>query len=71
MAEFLGFIVGGLLLYVGYLHLQLYINRRVIASLRATNVTLVEKPATQEYRPMLAAVGGIILVVLVLVASGG
>lgn len=62
--ELIVIVVGGMLLYVGYLHLQLHISRKVNAALRATNVTLVEKPASREYRPMLAALAGIVLVVL-------
>jgi hypothetical protein len=61
---------GGMLLYVGYLHLQLHISRKVNAALRATNVTLIEKPASKEYRPMLAALAGIVLVVLAMLNAG-
>jgi len=63
-------VIGGMLLYVGYLQLQLYISRKVNAALRATNVTLIEKPASREYRPMLAALAGIILVVLAMLNAG-
>jgi hypothetical protein len=61
---------GGMLLYVGYLHLQLHISHKVNAALRATNVTLIEKPASKEYRPMLAALAGIVLVVLAMLNAG-
>lgn len=70
MSEFMSMIVGGLMIYIGWLHLQLHISRRVIASLRATNVTLVEKPATPEYRPMLAAAAGILAVIMVMLMAG-
>ncbi len=63
-------VIGGMLLYVGYLQLQLHISRKVNAALRATNVTLIEKPASREYRPMLAALAGIILVVLAMLSAG-
>lgn len=69
MDGFLTVVVGGLFVYIGYLHLQLYISRRVIASLRSANVTLSEKPATSDYRPMLAALFGLALVALVLVSN--
>lgn len=67
MNEFMSIVAGGLMMYIGWLHLQLHISRKVIASLRATNVTLVEKPATQEWRPMLAAAAGLVMVIMVMV----
>jgi len=69
MSEFMSVVVGGLMMYIGWLHLQLHISRKVIASLRATNVTLVEKPATQEWRPMLAAAAGLVMVIMVMLLT--
>jgi hypothetical protein len=70
MSEFMSVILGSLLLYIGWLHLQLHISRKVIANLRATNVTLVEKPAAQEWRPMVAAAAGLIVMIMVMLMAG-
>lgn len=70
MNEFMSMLLGGLMLYIGWLHLQLHISRKVISNLRATNVTLVEKPATQEWRPMVAAAAGLIVMIIVMLTAG-
>lgn len=70
MNEFMSMLLGGLMLYIGWLHLQLHISRKVISNLRATNVTLVEKPAAQEWRPMVAAAAGLIVMIIVMLTAG-
>lgn len=52
--------IGGLLLYVGYLHLQLYISRRIISALQETTVT-AEAGSAPGLKPALAVLGMLIL----------
>ena len=72
MGTLLALVVGVLLLYIAWLHIQLYISRRVIASLRQTTVTIAQKRPTLDPRPVLAGLGGLILLVgLIVVWFGG
>ncbi len=72
MGTLLALVVGILLLYIAWLHIQLYISRRVIASLRQTTVTIAQKRPTLDPRPVLAGLGGLILLVgLIVVWLGG
>lgn len=72
MGTLLALVVGVLLLYIAWLHIQLYISRRVIASLRQTTVTIAQKRPTLDPRPVLAGLGGLILLVgLIVVWLGG
>jgi hypothetical protein len=61
MGTLLALILSVLLLYIAWLHIQLYISRRVIASLRQTTVTIAQKRPTLDPRPVLAGLGGMIL----------
>lgn len=63
MGTLLALIVGLLLLYIAWLHIQLYISRRVIANLRQTTVTIAQKRPTLDPRPVLAGAAGLILLV--------
>lgn len=72
MGTLLALVVGILLLYIAWLHIQLYVSRRVIASLRQTTVTIAQKRPTLDPRPILAGLGGLILLVgLIVVWLGG
>ena len=51
---------GALVLYVGYLHLQLHISRRIISALQETTV-LAEPARSFDARPVLAGLGLLIL----------
>ncbi|MBL8092785.1 MAG: hypothetical protein JNL73_01360 [Anaerolineales bacterium] len=68
MGTLLAMIVGLLLLYIAWLHIQLYISRRVIASLRQTTVTIAQKRPTLDPRPVLAGLAGLILLAWLLTA---
>ncbi|MBP7693829.1 MAG: hypothetical protein KA764_18045 [Anaerolineales bacterium] len=52
---------GGLLLYAGYLRLQLHISRRIISALQETTVT-AEAARPFDPRPALAGLGLLILI---------
>ncbi len=72
MSTLIALVVGILLLYIAWLHIQLYVSRRVIASLRQTTVTIAQKRPTLDPRPVLAGLGGMILLVgLIVVWLGG
>ncbi len=72
MGTLVALVVGILLLYIAWLHIQLYVSRRVIASLRQTTVTIAQKRPTLDPRPVLAGLGGMILLVgLIVVWLGG
>lgn len=56
--------VGGLALYIGWLHLQLYISRRVIQELQHTTLATTPASAAFNWRGML-----VVLAVLALLAG--
>lgn len=60
METLLAIMAGGLALYAGYLHLQLYISRRIISALQETTVT-AEPARPFDARPALAFLGLLIL----------
>lgn len=57
MLVFVGLLVG----YIGYLHLQLHISRRIISALQETTVT-TESEERSGLKPALAMFGVLILV---------
>jgi hypothetical protein len=61
METLLAIVAGGLALYAGYLHLQLYISRRIISALQETTV-LAEPARPFDPRPALAVIGVLILI---------
>ncbi|HRE28100.1 MAG TPA: hypothetical protein PK954_15785 [Anaerolineales bacterium] len=68
MGTLLALIVGVLLLYIAWLHIQLYISRRVIATLRQTTVTIAQKRPSLDPRPILAGLGGLIMLAWLITA---
>lgn len=61
-------IVGGLALYIGWLHLQLHISRRVIQELQHTTLTATPVTPT-NWRAPLAALAVLTLVVGLLLSK--
>jgi hypothetical protein len=59
METYFYLIVGALVVYIGYLHLQLYISRRIINAFQET--TLAEKEGQLSLKPVLALFGALIL----------
>jgi hypothetical protein len=53
-------VVGALVLYIAYLHLQLHISRRIINAFQET--TLAEKEGRLNLKPALAMLGVLIVV---------
>ena len=68
MGTLLALIVGVLLLYIAWLHIQLYISRRVISNLRQTTLTIAQKRPSLDPRPILAGLGGMILLAWLITA---
>ena len=70
MQEFIT--VVALLLYIGWLQLQLYISRRVIDSLQRTAVTVRQQPQDSDgpnWRGAFVAFIGIVVTLMVLASS--
>jgi hypothetical protein len=64
-------IAGLMVLYVGYLHLQLYISRRIINALQETTLAVEERSGRAAIKPALAALGLLILVAGVVATWAG
>ncbi len=61
-------LISFLLAHIGYLHLQLYINRRIISALQETTVAAQDGERTPGFKPALAALGLLILAAGVILA---
>jgi hypothetical protein len=53
--------IGLMLLYIAWMHIQLYISRRVIATLRQTSIKVSQAQPSLDPRPILAGLGGLVL----------
>ncbi len=65
MESLLAGVVVGLVLYIAYLHLQLYISRRIISAFQQTTLA-VDKSGRLGLKPALAAAGLLLLATLAL-----